>query len=94
MFRIVSSLIIPLSLAHAHQDSNHGFAAYLEEFYLTIPGKFTYQSIYRQKPWLKEYAKYWPSFNLGQAFIELEQNYCDALKCTICPLGRTKIELV
>jgi len=87
---IIVNLLIPLSLAQAHQNKNYGFISYLEDLYLNIPGSFSYQGIYRRKQWLKEYEKSWPMFNLGQSFIELEESYCLPLKCNICPLGRVK----
>ncbi len=88
---VITNLLIPLSLAYAHHKKNYGFVAYLEEFYLHIPGVCSYQSIYRRRPWLKEYKKYWPMFNLGQAFIELEESYCRQSKCDLCPLGRKQL---
>ena len=87
---LIVNLLIPLNLAYARQNNNFGFISYLEEFYLQIPGTCSYHSIYRRKPWLKDYKKFWPAFNLGQAFIELEENYCNVLKCNSCPLGRTQ----
>jgi Protein of unknown function (DUF2851) len=85
---IITNLIIPLSMAYSHKNKNHGFMAYLEEFYLSIPGSCNYASIFRRKPWLMAYKKEWPVFNLGQAFLELEQGYCYVEKCAVCPLGR------
>ncbi|KAA3613194.1 MAG: DUF2851 family protein [Calditrichaeota bacterium] len=87
---IIVNLLIPLHLSHAQQKGNIGFVSYLEDFYLYIPGTCTYKSIYRQKPWLKYYISYWPSFTLGQAFIELDESYCRVSKCDRCPLGRVQ----
>ncbi len=85
---IITNLIIPLSIAYARTHKNYGFMAYLEEFYLSIPGSCNYASVFRRKPWLKAYKNAWPAFNLGQAFLELEQSYCHVGKCSVCPLGR------
>ncbi len=89
---IIVNLFIPLSLADAHNKKAYGFISYLEELYLSIPGACSYQSLYRRKPWLKRYKNYWNSFNLGQALIELEENFCIPLKCTVCPLASKRLK--
>lgn len=88
----ISNLIIPLCLSMANKNNDLGFVSYLLELYLWMPGNCTYGSLFRKKPWLKEYINFWQSCNTGQAFLHLDNVYCSRNQCQICPIGRVRKE--
>jgi hypothetical protein len=85
---LLSNLIIPLSIARSNKSQNPGFSSYLKEFYLWMPGKSGYGSLFRKQPWLREYQNIWQSCNAGQALLHLNNVYCSVNQCAVCPLGR------
>ncbi len=85
---IIINLIIPLSIAIASVNDNHGFISYLEGFYLTLPGNPNYLSTTRKRPWLNEYRNVWNSFSIGQSYLYLETQFCQKIECANCPLQR------
>ena len=87
---LITNLIIPICLSKAYKNNNLGFISYLEEFYLWMPGKCNYGSLFRKRPWLKEYQNIWQSCNTGQALLQIDDVYCSRNRCNKCPLGRIR----
>ena len=88
---LITNLIVPLCMSKASKNNNIGFMTYLEEFYLWMPGQCHYSSLFRKKPWLKEYQNIWQSCNAGQALLHLDDVYCSRNQCMKCPLERKKL---
>ncbi len=87
---LINNLIVPLCISIANRNNHLGFMTYLEEFYLWMPGKCNYGSLFRKRPWLREYQNIWHSCNTGQALLHLDDVYCSRNQCTKCPLEREK----
>jgi len=85
---LLTNLILPLFISKAQKNNNLGFVSYLEDFYLWMPGKCNYSSLFRKRPWLREYQNIWQSCNTGQALLHLDNVYCTRNKCAKCPLER------
>jgi len=90
---LIINLIIPLCISMAIKNNNFGYMTYLEEFYLWMPGKCNYGSLFRKKPWFREYKNIWQSCNTGQALLHLADVYCSRKQCVKCPLERKKQQI-
>lgn len=87
---LITNLIIPICISKAQKNNNLGFVSYLQDFFLWMPGKCSYGSLFRKSPWMKQYQNIWQSCNTGQALLHLNDVYCLRGRCYECPLGRIK----
>ncbi|WP_457566711.1 DUF2851 family protein [Caldithrix abyssi] len=86
---LIINLIIPLFAARALLNGSHGFFEYLQSFYLWLPLNNVYRTFSRRFPWLALYRRRFPCQALMQAFIQLNNQYCQLNRCALCPLAHT-----
>ncbi len=91
IIEIILNVILPLMIAQAELRGSHGFSEYIRRFFLWIPAGISYNKIRRNMPWYIEYKSLLPEPALFQAYLYLDENYCQKYRCTECPLNRVQV---
>jgi hypothetical protein len=88
---IIGNVLVPFFYQEATAAGSDGFADYLEDFYLFLPGSSSYGSLrafYKWPEWGDLPGR--KGFYLNQALLKLLQGFCQQNICTRCPLGRVQ----
>jgi len=91
---ILFNLLIPLFTARALLQDSTGFAAYLEDIYLSWPAPGWYGFAPRRFPGLPMLLPGPPKACYNQALLHLERFFCRSHRCAVCPLARKSLTSV
>jgi hypothetical protein len=86
---IVGNVVIPALYYYAEVSDSEGFKNYLEQFYLWLPATEFYGCLNGYRDW-PELPALSHKFYTAQSLLWLQDNYCRAGLCHLCPLGRVK----
>jgi hypothetical protein len=86
IIEIIGNVFVPFLYNLALEKGSYGFAAYLQQFYFSLPATINYGRLKPFKKWTAANSTAKRFFYLNQALLQLQNNYCYIYKCESCPL--------